>query len=64
MRKRLGEILVEKGHLTQAQVEEALQFQLRKPNSKRIGEILIAHGLATREQVEQSLRAQQKRKGL
>jgi type II secretory ATPase GspE/PulE/Tfp pilus assembly ATPase PilB-like protein len=55
-RKRLGEILVAKGAVTAARINEALA---RGDNrQKRIGEILLAEGLITEELLAQSLAEQ------
>lgn len=47
--KRIGELLVERGIITQAQLDEALNVQ--KENKKLLGEILIELGYATEEEV-------------
>ncbi|MHB8846140.1 MAG: GspE/PulE family protein [Nitrospirota bacterium] len=55
-RKRLGEILVAKGAVTAARINEALA---RNDNrQKRIGEILMAEGLITEELLAQALAEQ------
>jgi len=56
--KRLGEVMVEKGYVTQEQVEEALRLQ-RMPGEKRmLGQILISRGFATPPQVQVALARQ------
>ena len=40
--KRLGEILVDMGKLTQAQVDEILERQNQEEGTRRLGELLIA----------------------
>jgi hypothetical protein len=50
----LGENLIKKGLLTQAQLIKALEEQQKNPGVK-LGEILIRLGLVTKEQVESSL---------
>jgi hypothetical protein len=56
--KRVGEILVETKHITQAKLDEALAIQ-KKPGEKRmIGQILLGRGLVTRAQLEIALAKQ------
>lgn len=56
--KRVGEILAEQGHITQARLDEALSIQ-KKPGEKRmIGQILLGRGLVTRAQLEIALAKQ------
>ena len=43
--KRLGDILVESGQLTEQDIQKALQLQ--KQSNKRLGEVLIANGIIT-----------------
>ncbi len=50
----LGETLIRKGQLTQAQLDKALDEQ-KKSQGKRIGEILVALGYVTDEQVKAAL---------
>lgn len=50
----LGENLIAKGLLTQAQLETALAKQKESPGV-RIGELLVSLGYVTKEQVESSL---------
>ncbi|MFO1469756.1 MAG: hypothetical protein U1F27_01795 [Turneriella sp.] len=50
----LGENLIAKGLLTQAQLEAALAKQKESPGM-RIGEILVQLGYVTKEQVEAAL---------
>lgn len=47
--KKIGELLVERGIITQGQLEEALNLQ--KENKKLLGEVLIDLGYATEEEV-------------
>jgi len=58
MRKRIGEILMEKGYLTQYFLEKALKMQLESDNCKKIGEIMVQEGIITPEQLAEGLRAQ------
>ena len=60
MRKRLGDILVEKGYLTMEQVEEGLKIQRQSSERERklIGEILVDRGMVTEAQVKEALEAQ------
>lgn len=50
----LGENLLKKGLIVQAQLDSALEKQKAQPG-KRLGEILVAEGLVTAKQVEESL---------
>lgn len=59
--KKLGEILVDMGMVTQGQVEEALKEQ-SAGNKKRIGEILVEKGLAEKE-VRRALLVQERARG-
>ncbi len=52
-RKRLGEILIDEGLITQEQLEEALEYQ--RLHGVRIGEALIALGYATEEDIAKAL---------
>lgn len=54
--KKIGEILVEQGLITQQQVDEAMQEQ--KLTAEKIGEILVRKGWVSREQVERCLAIQ------
>lgn len=54
--KRLGEILVEEGMVTEDDLEKALQAQL-----KPVGEILVEMGATTGENVQQALSKQEKK---
>ena len=58
MAKRIGEILKDKGYLTEEQVEEALLIQKQYSNKGMwmyIGQILIEKGIVTKEQVNEGL---------
>jgi hypothetical protein len=59
-RKIIGQILVEKGYVTLAQLNEARRRQLFSEPDKRplLGEILEQLGYVTPEQVEKALRAE------
>jgi len=54
--RRIGEILIEQGLITQQQVDEAMQEQ--KLTGEKLGEILVREGLISREQVEHCLTIQ------
>ena len=58
--KKLGEILVEDGAVTQESLEEGLKAAQAEP-SKKIGEILIDKGKVSPKQVSQALRKQSNR---
>jgi hypothetical protein len=57
--KRLGELLVESGIISQAQLGEALAEQSAEPTAKRIGEILLQDVSLTPDQLEKALAKQQ-----
>ncbi len=50
----LGENLVKKGLVSQAQLDAALEKQKSQPG-KRLGAILVEEGIVTEKQVEESL---------
>jgi len=54
--KKLGELLIERGIITQEQLEEGLRLQ--KEKGGLIGEILVALGYAKEEDIAQSLTAE------
>ncbi len=56
MRKRIGEILIDKGLVTQEQVDEALEAQSAKGG--RLGEVLIKMKLVTEAQVLEAVASQ------
>ncbi len=53
MRKRLGEVLVESGLLTEEQVQKALSIQKKK--RQKLGTVLIHEGFVTKEQITEAL---------
>ncbi len=59
----IGQILVEKGHITLSQLNEARRKQLLSEPQERqpLGEILCQLGHVTSEQVEEALREQETR---
>jgi type IV pilus assembly protein PilB len=52
-RKKIGEILLDAGSITQAQLEEALKDQVASNN--KLGELLIEKGVLTAQQVTEAL---------
>ena len=54
--KQLGELLLERGIINQAQLAKALQFQ--KEQGGLIGQILVSLGFAKEEEIAQSLTVQ------
>lgn len=56
-RKKIGEMLVERGRITQRQLEELLELQ--RATGVRLGDILVRQGLASREEVAWHLAEQQ-----
>jgi hypothetical protein len=55
-KSRLGSLLIRKGLLTQAQLDTALQAQLK--SHLRLGEVLIEQGLLTERQLKKALKKQ------
>ncbi len=55
--KRLGELMIAAGYLTQQQLVRALELQKQTPN-KKLGQILMEQGYATPQQVYQILQRQ------
>ncbi|MGC9530225.1 MAG: hypothetical protein ACP5G2_06455 [Candidatus Bipolaricaulaceae bacterium] len=53
--KRLGEILVDLGQVTQREVEQALQLQTQQATDKPLGQILIENGWADEQGVSRAL---------
>jgi metal-responsive CopG/Arc/MetJ family transcriptional regulator len=58
--KKLGEILVDMGVVTQSQLEEALKEQSEGTERKMIGEILVEKGWINDKQVWQALLVQER----
>jgi tetratricopeptide (TPR) repeat protein len=56
-RDRLGDILVRDGALTQAQLDEVLQWQAREPD-RRLGELLVRSGYISEAQLTRFIRLQ------
>ncbi len=52
---RLGQLLIERGHLTQEQLEQALTHQRQNQNKLLLGEVLQQLGICTEEQVMEAL---------
>ncbi len=59
----VGDILIEKGCLTQADFEDVVKKQRELGQDKKIGEILISEKKATSSEVTHALREQKKRRG-
>lgn len=57
-RKRLGEILVEAGYLSRAQLDEALAIQGKPGERRLLGQILVSRGFVTRVQIQIALAKQ------
>ena len=57
MKKRIGEILIEYGSITQEQLKRALELQKKSPG-KLLGKILIEIGFVTEEDIVIALAAQ------
>ena len=56
-RKRIGQILCEKGYLKQSQLEQALTEQ-KKGESRQLGQILLELGYITTEHLEEAIAVQ------
>ena len=54
-RKQVGQILMAKGILTQAQIDQAIEEQRNRDHKQLLGEILIEMGMATEDQVVEAL---------
>ena len=52
-RKKLGEILLEAGSITKAQLDEVLQEQIN--SNHKLGELLVQKGVLTNQQVTEAL---------
>ena len=57
LKKRIGEILIENGTITQEQLQKGLEFQKTIPG-KLLGKILIEMGFVTEEDIVVALAAQ------
>lgn len=55
-KSRLGQLLIDKGLVTAAQLDSAIKLQLT--NSKRLGEIFIEQGVLTERQLSKALKKQ------
>lgn len=55
-KSRLGSLLIRKGLLTQAQLDTALQVQLK--TQQRLGEVLVEQGLLSERQLQKALKKQ------
>ncbi|MDA7950441.1 MAG: Flp pilus assembly complex ATPase component TadA [Pirellulaceae bacterium] len=56
--KRLGNVLIERGYLTLAKLQEALDLQKQTKSHKLLGEILVDNNFCTEEQVTECLAAE------
>jgi type IV pilus assembly protein PilB len=54
-RKSIGQLLVDKGYVTQAQIEQVLADQKNAGQRKLLGELLVETGVVTDEQVVETL---------
>ena len=52
---RIGDLLLDKGLITQEQIAQALDYQRNRGHKKLLGEILIELDLVTEEQVCETL---------
>jgi len=56
--KRLGQILLECGYLTEAKLQEALQVQAKATPKRLLGQILVSRGFVTSAQLQIALAKQ------
>ncbi|MBN1828934.1 MAG: chemotaxis protein CheA [Deltaproteobacteria bacterium] len=56
--KKIGEILIDNGVISEDNLKESLEQSQRAPHKKKLGETLITEGKATPRQVAQALRKQ------
>ena len=56
--KRLGDLLRERGYVTDAQIEEALRVQSRPGEKRLLGQILVGREYATAAEVQVALAKQ------
>jgi len=56
-KKRIGQILCEKGYLKQSQLEQALTEQ-KVGKYRQLGQILLEHGYITTEQLDEAFALQ------
>jgi type IV pilus assembly protein PilB len=54
-RKQVGQILLTKGILTQAQIDQAIEEQRNRDHKQLLGEILIELGMASEDQIVEAL---------
>jgi len=54
----LGQLLKEKGIISDAQLEKAISIQAKTENTKRLGEILISHGFIDRSDLQEVIKKQ------
>lgn len=65
-KKKLGDVLVERGYLTHEQIDEALMIQKQYSTEGMwmyIGQVLIEKGIVNRDQVEEGLEVLRRRSG-
>ena len=60
-RKRIGQILCEKGYLKQSQLEQALAEQ-KKGKYRQLGQILLELGYITTEQLDEAIALQEEQR--
>ena len=53
-RKKIGQILVEKGHLDEAQLKQGLETQ-KQQAGRKIGQILLSEGVINAEQISEEI---------
>ena len=59
-RKKIGELLIEQGQITQPQLEEALEVSKKNKGTKRIGQILIDRGFLDSKSLSNAIKEQMK----
>lgn len=56
--EQIGEILVEGGHLSQSDLDEALSIQRNAGEEKLLGEILVERGFLDRDTIQNAIEDQ------
>ncbi len=55
MRKHIGQVLIDKGIITQEQIDQAIDEQRERGHRQLLGEILVELGIATEDQIIEAL---------
>ena len=52
---RLGEVLIESGHITEEQLKQSLSLQRSSPDKKRLGTVMIENSIISEERLNAAL---------